>query len=237
MSPTAGLLPEEITSTAPQTPARVGKVPATAQSALESLQSFLAAANWQERAAFVQRADQVRPAMEKHALAYGDGPIYPASIDFVEHYPGKEGAPPYSMFELDGGSLKHRVLVLVDQPPKAKPLIDWECFVEFKDDLLLKFLTTQGAPDQSFRVLIRRKHYFDKDVPDLAGKDSFQVEQPNAQYDGHVFLPKGSALSKKLASQLGWGQDMLMLVELTWKNNEKTHWVELSRIVSYGWRG
>lgn len=222
--------------TPPTSPPRINKVPADAKPALDTLQKFLAAPDWQARAAFVQKPAAVKPTMEKHAAKFGDGAVYPTVIDFVERYVGKDGAPPYCMFEVSGGTLPHPVLVLVEQPPKGEPVVDWEAFVEFKDDLLLKFLETEGAPAQTFRVLMRRKHYFDKDVPEIASKDAFQLQQPNAAFDGHVFIPKSNPLSKQLANQLGWSQDMPVVVELAWKTNGKHHWVEISKIVSYGWR-
>lgn len=215
----------------------LGKVPDEAQGALTTLRKFLAAPTWEARAAYVQKPEETKPAMEKHARRYGDGPVNPGTIKFVDRHPGKDGGPPYCMFEITGGDLKHNVLVLVEQPKEGEALVDWATFVEFKDDLLLKFLETQGEPNQSFRVMLSRKHYFAKDVPDLASKDSFQVQQPNDSFDGHVFLPKNTALSKKLASQLGWNQNMPVIVELAWRTNGKLHWVEIVRIVNYGWRG
>ncbi len=214
----------------------VGKVPAEAESALVAVQKFLAAANWQERAAFSQKGDKLKAEMEQHAAAYPDGPIHAENIAFLDRYVAKDGHPPYCMFEVAGGSLKHPVMVLVEQPPKGPARVDWETFVEFKDDLLLKFLTTQGAPNRVFRVLLRRKHYFDDDVPDLDGKDAFQIQQPNADFDGHVFTPKGGAASKQLAGQLDWGKDVLVMIELTWRSAGDRHWVEIARIVTYGWR-
>jgi hypothetical protein len=179
----------------------------------------------------------VRPAMEKHASANGDGPIVVGEIAFLERYPSKAGIPPYCMFELSGGSLKHPVLTLVEQSPKDGVRVDWEAFTEFKDDLLLHFLEKKGAPPQKFRGLLRRKHYFDKDVPDIAGKDSFELGQPNAQFEGHVFVPRSSPVGKQLANQLPWGQDMPVIAELVWKSDAKIWWVQIDNIVSYGWRG
>ena len=201
------------------------------------LRNFLGAPTWQERAAYVQKPDVVKPIMEKHAARYGDGPVAPATIKFVDRHPGRDGGPPYCMFEIDGGELKHHVLVLIEQPKEGEPKVDWETFVEFKDDLLLKFLENEGEPNQSFRVMLSRKHYFAKDVPDLTSKDSFQVQQPNDHFDGHVFLPKSTALSKKLATQLAWNQNMPVIIELAWRTDGKLHWVEIVRIVNYGWRG
>lgn len=216
---------------------RVGRVTAEAKSALEALLKFLDAPTWRERAAYAQKSAGVLEAMEAHATTYGDGPVVVGQVDFVERYPAKASVPPYCMFELNGGALKHPVLVLVEQSPKNGVRVDWEAFVEFKDDLLLQFLEKKGAPPHKFRVMLRRKHYFDKDVPDIAGKDSFQLEQPNSRFEGHVFVVRNSTTGKQLANQLAWGQDMPVIAELVWKSDAKSWWVEIGAITSYGWRG
>jgi hypothetical protein len=236
-TPPATTTPPDAAPPPANTSELLGKVPDEAQGALMTLRNFLAAPTWEARAAYVQKPEETKPAMEKHAKRYGDGPVNPNTIKFVDRHPGKDGGPPYCMFELAGGGLKHNVLVLVEQPKEGEALVDWATFVEFKDDLLLKFLENQGEPNQTFRVMLSRKHYFAKDVPDLASKDSFQVQQPNDYFDGHVFLPKSTALSKKLSTQLGWNQNMPVIVELAWRTNGKLHWVEIVRIVNYGWRG
>jgi hypothetical protein len=239
--PPTAAVPAEGAAATPASPAKprkvVGKLPAEAKSALQALENFLDAADWKARSAFVQKPDAVRSAMEKHAANGGDGPIVVDEIDFLERYPSKAGIPPYCMFEVSGGSLPHPVLTLVEQSTKDGVRVDWEAFTEFKDDLLLHFLEKKGAPPQKFRGLLRRKHYFDKDVPDIAGKDSFELEQPNAHFEGHVFVPRSSAVGKQLANQLPWGQDMPVIAELVWKSDAKVWWVQIDNIVSYGWRG
>lgn len=216
---------------------RVGRVTPEAKSALDALLKFLDAKNWRERSAYAQKSDAVLKAMEQHAATHSDGPVVVGSVEFVERYPSRSGVPPYCMFELSGGALKHPVLVLVEQSPKNGVRVDWEAFVEFKDDLLLRFLEQKGAAPHKFRVMLRRKHYFDKDVPDIAGKDSFQLEQPNSHYEGHVFVVRTSATGRQLANQLAWGQDMPVIAELVWKSDAKSWWVEIGSIASYGWRG
>jgi hypothetical protein len=115
--------------------------------------------------------------------------------------------------------------------------VDWECFIEFKDDLLLQFLENKNTPPQRFRVMMRRKHYFDKDVPNMSGKDGFELKQPSASFEGHVFVVKDSPLGKEVASKLPWGMDMPVIAELVWKSSGKNSWVEIQSIPSYGWRG
>ena len=214
----------------------VGRVTSEAKSALDALLKFLDASTWKERLNYVQKTADMPAALEKYTAANGDGPIAVDQIEFLERYPSKAGVPPYCMFEVSGGGLRHPVLVLVEQSPKNGVRIDWQAFIEFKDDLLLRFLENKNSPPEKFRVMIRRKHYFDRDVPDIASKDSFQLEQPNSDFQGHVFVARNSALGKQLASQLPWSQDMPVIAELVWKSDAKSWWVEISKIVSYGWR-
>lgn len=215
-------------------PLRLNPVPAEAQTAFEALRKFLEVPTWNERANYVKKPEVVKAQMEKYASLTGDGPIVVSSINFMERFTKDKDA--YCTFEVSGGFLPHAVMAIVEQPANGPAQVDWESFVEFKDDLLLKFLESNGAPNQKFRVTMQRIHYFDKDVPDLESKDSFSIRQPNAPYEGHVFIEKNSILGKQLANQLPWAKDLLLIAELTWKTNGKYHWVELQAIPSYGWR-
>ncbi|WP_265592485.1 hypothetical protein, partial [Verrucomicrobium sp. BvORR034] len=223
--------------TTPATSAKVSKLPKEAQTAVEVLQKFLDAPTWRDRLTLVQKADALRAALDKNPGHFADGPIRVGQIDFVDRYVNKNGVPPYCMFELSGGSLDHPVLTLVEQSTKSGVRVDWEAFMDFKEDLMLKFLETKGAPNAKFRVMLRRKHYFDKDVPEVTSKDAFEVKQPHGHFQGHIFVPKKSSLAQQLANQLGWGMDMPVIAELGWKTDGKNHWVELTAITSYGWRG
>lgn len=223
--------------TTPTPEPKVGRVPKEAQSAVEVLKSFLAAPSWRERLPLVQKADALRAALERDPGLFKDGPIRATQIDFVDRYTTKGNVPPYCMFEISGGTLEHPVLALVEQSTKNGVRVDWEAFIDFKEDLLLKFLEKKGAPNAKFRVMLRRKHYFDKDVPDVSSKDAFEVKQPHGHFQGHIFLPKKSTLAQQLANQLGWSMDMPVIAELAWRSDGKNHWVELVSISSYGWRG
>ena len=223
----------------PATPTepRIGKLPVEAKNALQALRKFLDAPAWDQRAALSLKGEALRGAMEKHAASFGDGPIQVGSITFVERYPSKNGVPPYCMFELGDGSLSHPVMVLVEETPKSGCKVDWEAFVDFKDNLLFRFLNDHALPAQKFRVMLQRHHYFEDDVPDVDNKDAFKAIQPNADFMANVFLPKGSATARQLSSKLTWGEDIPVIAELVWRTDGKLHWVEIASIVSYGWRG
>ncbi len=175
--------------------------------------------------------------MEKHYTSHADGPVKVGRIDLIDRYPSKDGVPPYSMFEVSGGSLKKAVLALVEEKPKNEFRVDWENFVEFKDGLLWEFMTKPGSRAQKFRMIIRRTHYFDKDVPDVANKDGFEISQPSSDMVGHVFIERSSPIARQLAQRLGWDGKIPVTLELVWRADGTHHWVEIQTLSSLGWRG
>ncbi len=205
--------------------------------ALEALKCFLAAPAWQYRLHWVQKPDLVKAAMEKHYRKYPDGPVEVARIDFIERYPAKGNTPPYCMFEVSGGELKQKILVLVEEKNKSSQLVDWEAFIEFKDQLLSEFLIKPGSPPGKFRVMLRRKHYFDKDVPDIGRKDTFELSQPGADTTVNVFAVKGGNAAKALSQQLAWGDGIAVTVQLAWHVEGERGWVEVKAVPAFGWRG
>lgn len=205
--------------------------------ALEALKFFLAAPTWQYRLRWVQKPDTVKAAMEKHYRKYPDGPVEVARIDFIERYPAKSNTPPYCMFEVSGGELKRKILVLVEEKNKTSHLVDWEAFVEFKDQLLREFLSKPGTQSGKFRVMLRRKHYFDKDVPEIERKETFEITQPGTDTTANVFVVKGGSVSKALSQQLAWGDSIAATVQLAWHGEGERGWIELKTVPAYGWRG
>jgi hypothetical protein len=212
-------------------------ITAAARPALAALKNFLAAKTWEERLAWVQKPDTVKAAMEKHYATHPDGPVNVARIDLIERYPARSGNPPYAMFEVRGGDLKHSILVLVEEKSKTNIRVDWEAFVEFKDQLLWEFLIKPGSPPGKFRVMIRRQHYFDKDVPELDRKDAFLLSQPGADTTANAFAVKGAAAARSLSHQLGWGDSIAVMVQLVWHGEGDHGWVELKAVPAFGWRG
>ncbi len=208
-----------------------------ARPALAALKSFLAAPTWEKRLPWVQKPDTVKAAMERHYQKYPDGPVNVGRIEFIERYRARGGVPPYSMFEVEGGDLKHAIIVLVEEKSKTDLRVDWEAFAEFKDQLLWDFLNKPASAPGKFRVMIRRSHSFDKDVPDLARKEAFVLSQPGANTTANVFAIKGTAAARLLAQQLAWGDSIAATVQLAWHGEGDRHWVELKTIPAIGWRG
>jgi hypothetical protein len=232
-------LPATAAGDASPAPAKIvetGIIPA-ARPALAALKTFLAAPTWQERLRWVQKPESVKAAMEKHYRKHPDGPVKVARIDFIERYPARSGNPPYCMFEVNGGDLKSAILILVEEKSKADFRVDWEAFAELKDQLLREFLSKAGSPPGKFRVMIRRSHSFDKSVPDLDRKDSFELSQPGVDTIANAYAVKGAAVSRALSQQLGWGESIAVTVQLAWRGEGDRSWVEVAAVPTFGWRG
>lgn len=235
----AAVVPAAAAVESPHEPAKIvetGIIPA-ARSALAALKNFLAAPTWQERLRWVQKPETVKAAMEKHYRRHFEGPVNVARIDFIERYPARSGNPPYCMFELNGGDLKSTILVLVEEKSRGDFRVDWEAFVEFKDRLLREFLGKAGSPPGKFRVMIRRNHSFDKSVPDLDRKDSFELSQPGLDTIANAYAIKGATVSRALSQQLGWGESIAVTVQLAWRSEGSRSWVEVTAVPTFGWRG
>jgi len=238
-SQTAVLDPVDEPVTAPSSTTnnlKLSAVPVEAEPALAALNSFLNAANWRERLKWSQKPEAARSAMEKYYQGSTGGPIKAGRIDFLKRYPAAKGAPAYCMFEVTGGDIKHPVLALVEQISKNEARVDWEAFMEFKDEALEKFLQTKDAPASRFRVMIRRQHSYDKDVPDLLLKDCFELFQPRKDFTARVFCPKGGATQRQLSTQLPWDMEMAVIVELAWRKKGRYQWVEIASVPNYGWK-
>jgi hypothetical protein len=84
--------------------------------------------------------------------------------------------------------------------------------------------------------MVRRKHYFDKDVPHMDSKESFAISQPGSDAEGHVFTPHDSKSARQLAQHLGWGATISAVLELAWKKEDSHRWVEIAAVSGYSWK-
>jgi hypothetical protein len=227
----------EPTKTVESEPTHESTTPEKPTDAQQALKKFLAAPTWKERQKWSQRPNSIGVSMEKYYRSHPDGPVDVARVEFIERYPKSPDHPPYSMFEISGGSLKQTMLVLVEEPPGKQPRVDWETFVEFKDRLLWQFLIKPSTSPEKFRVQVRRKHAFDKTIPDIESKDSFELTLPGSDAASLVYASRDSAAAKVLTQQLAWGAMLPLIVELQWRNEGIKRWVEIKSIVAFGWRG
>lgn len=216
----------------------IKNVPPECESAAEALKKFLAANNWRERLAFMQLPGGMERKVQQYYAGNPDGPV---EVDEIEYYHHNENP--------QVGKGMHVVFVLRSrawQFPMGVPVmvevhnnearVDWLTFVEFKDDLLNRFLTTYMDGPVRFHVGIRRTHYFEDDVPGKENRHAFEVAPPMGNCHGYVFVPKDSALARSLASTLSWDKDLsLGVVELQWRREGGQKWIEMTALPQLNW--
>ena len=214
----------------------VKDVPPKCLPALDGLKKFLAAANWKERLPYMQMASQIERKAQIYYTSNSDGPVDVDEIRYLRHDESPEvGKGMHVVFVLLSRSWDSGIPVMVEQSADGVH-VDWLTFVEFKDDLLHKFLTNYIEGPVRFHVGIRRTHYFEDDVPSVEEKDTFEVTTPMQNVHGFVFVPRGTALQRSLASTISWDKEMSwVIVELQWRREGSARWVELTALPQLNW--
>ena len=128
--------------------------------------------------------------------------------------------------------------VLVEQTSKGFK-IDWDTYLQFKDDTLGKFLETpaEEATGQ-FAVILSRRHYFGDAIPKDATLDAFLLRSPVDQNtNAFVFSDPESGESRVEADEFLWDRHYFPVVEVRWEHppDAPPH-LKLTRIVRRGWR-
>jgi hypothetical protein len=220
----------------PPPPEIVIKADPQSEGAAKALVSFFAAKNQTERLEFTLGASSVAPLMSRYYEKETDGPVQVNEITLLRFDQTPEtGGGAHCVFTVASKLWEFPIPVML-QEEGGKFKVDWLAFVEFRDNLLYKFLSQYQNEPVRFHVGIRRTHYFEDDVPDLSGKDCFEIQPPLPTYVGYVFVPKKSALANDLDTKISWETSKAyVIVELRWKKEGDKKWVELLAVPQLNW--
>lgn len=139
-----------------------------------------------------------------------------------------------SIFNVSASEWTDPVAILVTKSGDG-PRVDWGLFEEFYTQALLKFLENEEPSTGTFRVLMKRIHYFESDVPELDKKECFQTAALSTHWAGNVFVPKSSDLMTKLNKQVAWGTVTSAVVTLKSHKAPEGMWVEVVSVPSFFW--
>jgi hypothetical protein len=214
----------------------VKNVPPVCMKALEGLKHFLAAKNWKERVPYTQLPDEMERKMQIYYASNSDGPVEVDEIHYLRHDEAPEvGKGMQAVFILFSRQWDFGFPIMVEQVGD-EARVDWLTFVEFKDDMLHKFLGSYMEGPIRFHLGIRRTHYFDDNVPATEQKDAFEITTPMENVHGFVFVPKGTALQRSLASTISWDKELSWVIaELEWRREGTNKWVELTALPQLNW--
>ncbi len=205
----------------------------------EAIVKFLAAATWQERLKYTLGAEKIRPLMESYYRSGKDGAVIPQEVEllgleptednpkfhcysYILHLPGRPVGIPLSVEDTTEG-----------------PRVEWRTFVECKDNLLAAFYEKYVPVPRTFRVLIRRCHYFKEDVPDQKFRQCFEIMPPDATETFNGWVVLGSDVCKKhfgKGERSGWEVTSMMTLTLEWqKADNGAAWVEVRNVEAGSW--
>jgi len=210
---------------------------ASAQQALDVLQRFLGAKSWEERVPLSRNGSIEKRTMEAYyASGKGvDGPIRPTYVRLMSLNKRPDSNAKFAVFTVRTSDMPAGFPVIVDEVDDNYQ-VAWRLFVEFKDDLLDRFLAGWTDEPESFHVYMNRKHYFSDDIPDLESKVCYQIETPVPGRGGYVFVADGTDLSGELDKQIPWGFRGHPVVHLKWdRGSDGRPFVRVLNIKRYGW--
>lgn len=203
-----------------------------------ALIKFLSAKSWQERLKYSLAPEKVKPQMEAYYKVNKDAAIVPEDVEFVRMDPVEDDPQRhYFAFRVYFPGRTAGVPISVEET-KTGCLVEWTSFVEGKDMLLEKFYSKYRKEPGTFRILLRRGHYFEKDVPDQKKKIVFDVNPPDRTGPYKLWLNKDSADAKKFFrdDQLDWNQVMMLVVTLQWeKTPDGKEFVRLHSVAADSW--
>ena len=144
----------EIPKPEPPKEAPKPEAPVKASAAAEaSLRAFLEAPDWATRNAHVLFPEAVRSAMEAYSHVAPDGPTPFKSIAVKQSQTDDKTGNTLFIFQVDTEAVPTGIPVAVAETPKGW-LVDWQTFVEFRDDLFKKFADGPAGQKQRFHLIV-----------------------------------------------------------------------------------
>ncbi len=214
----------------------IKNVPPACKGAVEGLLNFLNARNWQERSKYIQLASQMEPKLKLYYASNPDGPIDVDEVQYLRHDDSPQvGKGQHAVFVLFSRNWEYGFPVMVEVTADGAR-VDWLTFIEFKDNMLNKFMSNYMEERVQFHVGIRRTHYFDENIPALDKKEAFTVTSPMENIRGWVFVPKGTSFARSLSSTISWDKEASwVVVELQWRKEGTAKWVEMTALPQLNW--
>jgi len=242
---TADAKPEaKPTTEAPKAPEPVPPLPATepkkvVAEAEATLRAFLEAQDWKARSAYVLSADSLRPKMEIYAKNNSDGPTPFESFTVKHSQVDEKNGSTLLVFQVNSPAAPAGIPVAVLETSSGW-LVDWESFVEFRDDHFKHF--TEGPSDLvgEFHLIVTSpppspdipqenenfaSYLIAPPLPDRQ-RTAF-VKKSNPAYaalkaataDGHIFTPVLEVSKRSLPDGRGY-LEILSIKATDWRPRE-----------------
>lgn len=125
----------------------------SSDAARAALKAFLDAPDWMSRSAHVLFGERVRSAMETYSHKVDDGPTAYTSFERQDTFLDKETGAAYFVFYVHTGKHPKGIPTVVAET-KSGWLVDWEAFVEFRDEQFKSFAEGPAGQSGRFHLLV-----------------------------------------------------------------------------------
>jgi len=102
-------------------------------------------------------------------------------------------------------------------------LLDWETYIQEKENLVARFVSAESKGEGIFRVILRRQHLFaDQAAPQRFGQLGVGLRTLHGQLlETPAVIHPGENLYDRFTQQLAWGQPQIATVKLAWERSGK----------------
>ena len=223
--------PQPVTEPEPPAPQPL-KTSAVAEAALKAV---LDAPDWTTRSAHVLHPETTRQAMEEYFRQVPDGPTSYQSISIQNSYTDKKSGNTLFIFQ-----------VVTDQHPAGIPvavsetssgwLIDWQTFVEFRDDLFRSFADGPSGKTGRFHLIVSAP------PPPRAAKTenehfaAFLLEPPLPDRQRLAYVRKSAEIHTMLSAATQADAALTPVLQLTTRESpDGKPYLEITDMIATDW--
>ncbi len=216
----------------PPKPPEPAKVSAAAEA---SLRAFLDAPDWATRSAYVLSPGKVRTLMEAYSHEAPDGPTVFQSLSVKQsHLDEKSGNTVY-IFNVVTEKYPDGIPVAIKETP-AGWLVDWQSFVEFRDNLFHRFVI--GPVDQTgrFHLVVTAPPPARAANTENEKFSSFLLQSPLADKQQLAFVKKPSKIFDTFQTATANGAIFTPVIEVVkHKTTAGQNYFEVTDIIVTDW--
>lgn len=211
--------------------------PAKISAAAEaSLRAFLDAPDWAARSAHVLSVEKVREAMEAYSREVPDGPTPYQSISLKQSQVDEATGNTLFIFLVVTEEFPTGIPVAVAETPQGW-LVDWQAFVEFRDDRFTKFADGPADRIGCFQLIVSAPPSVRAANNENEHFVSFLLDPPFPGRQKLAFVKRDSEACAIFQSATANGQIFTPVLEIAKRTTpDGKNYLEILKVIASDWR-
>jgi hypothetical protein len=231
--PIAAPVPEKISAPVVEKIEEPAKISAAAEA---SLRAFLGAPDWAARSAHALSADRVREAMAAYSREVPDGPTPYQSVSLKQGEVDEASGNTMFIFLVVTEHFPSGIPVAVVETPQGW-LVDWEAFVEFRDDRFKKFADGPADRIGRFQLIVSAPPAARAANTENEHFVSFLLDPPFPGRQKLAFVKRDSEACTIFQSATANGQIFTPVLEVAKRTTpDGKSYLEILKVLAPDWR-